>query len=97
MNIPPLTLSVKPVTYEPSSDAKNRMVFATSTGSATRPSTICAVRSGWFVVMSVAATPGAIALTVILWGPRARARDFVRHMTPALEAEYGADATSPPT
>ena len=38
MIIPPVTLNACPVQYEASSDARNRIIRATSAGSASRPS-----------------------------------------------------------
>ena len=35
---------------------------------------------------SVAVRPGAMQLTLILWGPNTQQRDFVKFITPALAA-----------
>jgi hypothetical protein len=47
-------------------------------------------------MMSVSIGPGAIALTVMSYGPSSRASDRVSPISPALATEYGVLLNVPP-
>src|SRR5207249_9301756 len=88
---PPSTTIVCPVMWRAASLQRNTMTLATSSGSATRPSTDSrSARSstsrGSLVSSSVLTNPGATALTLTLEGPKSTAADLVSPISPALLA-----------
>src|SRR5207244_13190210 len=88
---PPSTTITCPVMCRAASLHRNVITRATSSGSATRPSTdSCSARSstsrGSLPSSSVFTKPGATALTLMLEGPRSTAADLVSPTSPALLA-----------
>ena len=74
------------------SDAKNKIVCATSSQVPITPNGVCSFKShiistDIFLFICVSITPGATALTFILHGPTSFAKAFVKPMTAALVAE----------
>ena len=88
IGIPPLASICSPVTQAESSEEKNNMTLAISSGVATLcmgilfaiPSSICGV--GGLVQKSVGTGPGKTVFTVILNGASSKARSRVSPITP---------------
>src|SRR6185503_11357459 len=104
---PPLTLIVWPVTYEASSEARNAMTAATSSGSPIRRSVVASIIaclsrapsspscSGAELRSGVSIGPGATALARTPKRADSRAIAFVKPMTPAFAAAYVAEPCEP--
>src|SRR6201999_2878758 len=86
---PPSTVSVVPVTYEASSEARKRMQAATSSGLPIRRAGIAFAMSpsSTSSVKAVSISPGATALTVTPRRAASAATVLVKPITPAFEAE----------
>src|SRR5439155_13659765 len=92
---PPLTLTVCPVTYDASSEARNATTFARSLGCASRRSGIALVSASRSLGLSppidansaVSVGPGQTQLTLTWWRAISRAVALVKAMTPPFAAE----------
>jgi len=89
MSVPPLTSMISPVMKEASGEARNNTAAATSSDVPILPRGTRGVIMSFFPssVPSGAIDPGATAFTVISCGASSKAKDLVRLIIPALDAQ----------
>src|ERR1700722_3294717 len=100
---PPSTMNGAPVANDDSSLARNRAIFAISSGLPIRPSVEMRLIARSDIVpppwiretIGVSIAPGQIALTRMLCRPFSSAATFVIAITPALAAQYADELRKP--